>query len=368
MLRDYSGVLNGVMWTQVAIAIIFIGLRMYTRQVIIRSVGWDDIVMLVNLISFVLYVTCISVGTQYGVGKKFADVPLADYSQAIKWEAIGQGARILGIAASKGSVALFLLRIVVKKWHVAILWFCIASTTILCIITTTLLFLQCKPMEYLWDRKIAGGYCWLNFTIVELFMGAWSALMDFVLAILPWHVVMGLNMKRKEKLTVAISLSLGMFAGVCSIVRTYELQALSSLNEYVCDIVPMLLWPSTEVLVTIICACIPVLRPLYVKIKYGSRGDSSGGRSYPLHDYDKKGSSEPSKGRNGGDSKIYMGPGASALHSTVKYADSDNQSEESILREINAQQKIMPTLNVHTSDRIKRTDEISVTYAKDSPV
>lgn len=34
--------------------------------------------------------------------------------------------------------------------------------------------------------------------------------MDFVLAILPWHVIMGLNMKRKEKLTVAIGLSLGV--------------------------------------------------------------------------------------------------------------------------------------------------------------
>lgn len=34
--------------------------------------------------------------------------------------------------------------------------------------------------------------------------------MDFVLALLPWHVVMGLNMKRKEKLTVACGLSLGI--------------------------------------------------------------------------------------------------------------------------------------------------------------
>lgn len=34
--------------------------------------------------------------------------------------------------------------------------------------------------------------------------------MDFVLAILPWHVIMGLNMKRKEKLTVAFGLSLGI--------------------------------------------------------------------------------------------------------------------------------------------------------------
>jgi hypothetical protein len=36
----------------------------------------------------------------------------------------------------------------------------------------------------LWDQSIEGGYCWLNFTQVGLVMGAWSATMDFVLAIL----------------------------------------------------------------------------------------------------------------------------------------------------------------------------------------
>jgi hypothetical protein len=87
------------------------------------------------------------------------------------WEAIGQGICILGIALSKSSVAVFLLRIVVRRWHVYVLWFCIVSTSILCIITTTLLFLQCKPTAFLWDHSIEGGVCWLNFTHVGLSMG-----------------------------------------------------------------------------------------------------------------------------------------------------------------------------------------------------
>jgi hypothetical protein len=93
------------------------------------------------------------------------------YSKAIMWEAIGQAICIMGIAASKGSVAIFLLRIVLKKWHIAVLWFCIVSTTVLCVITTTLLFVQCKPTAFLWDQTIEGGYCWLSFTQVGLVMG-----------------------------------------------------------------------------------------------------------------------------------------------------------------------------------------------------
>jgi hypothetical protein len=117
------------------------------------------------------------------VGRKTADIVRLDldYSKAIMWGAIGQGICIMGIAASKGSVAIFLLRIVLKKWHIALLWFCITSTTLLCIITTTLLFMQCKPTAFLWDQTIEGGYCWLNFTQVGLTMGCMQSLFFFFL-------------------------------------------------------------------------------------------------------------------------------------------------------------------------------------------
>ncbi|KNG49035.1 hypothetical protein TW65_04017 [Stemphylium lycopersici] len=338
---DFANILNGVMWFQVFLASVFIALRLYTRQVIVRNFGWDDVLMIVNLATFIGYVACISVGITYGVGKQTADIIRLelDYSKSIMWEAIGQGICIMGIAASKGSVALFLLRIVAKRWHVAILWFCIVTTTILCTITTSLLYAQCIPTAFLWDRTIQGGYCWLNFTQVGLTMGAWSAAMDFVLAILPWHVLMGLNMKRKEKITIATGLSLGIFAGACSIVRTIELQSLASMENYVYDTASMLLWSSSEVCMTIVCACIPVLRPLYVRVKYGSRGESSSKDSYPLKNYSKNfdfSKSSRGKGSNPGE-KIYMGPGESVLQTTVRMG-SDTASEEMILRDSDQKQ------------------------------
>lgn len=53
-VQDFAGILNGVMWTQVVLALIFIALRMYTRYFIINSIGWDDIVMVINLVSQLL--------------------------------------------------------------------------------------------------------------------------------------------------------------------------------------------------------------------------------------------------------------------------------------------------------------------------
>jgi hypothetical protein len=158
-------------------------------------------------------------------------------------------------------------------------------------------------------------------------------------------------------------------AGICSIIRTYELQSLSSFNEYVYDTVPMLLWSSTEVLATIVCACIPVLRPLYVRVVHGSKGSSSS-HTYPLGTYSKSGKKSsgefPSigggKGHSGGSrdtgDRIYMGLGASVMETTIKMG-SANASEESILREANAQHARVHGLPIQNFE-ITRTDEIRV--------
>jgi hypothetical protein len=114
------------------------------------------------------------VGVSYGIGKKQDAVSPADYSKAIMWEAIGQAICTMGVAASKSSVAVFLLRIVILRAHKALLWFCIVTTTIWATVTTTLLFVQCRPSAYLWDWTIEGGYCWINFTRVAISMGGKS--------------------------------------------------------------------------------------------------------------------------------------------------------------------------------------------------
>lgn len=125
-------------------------------------------------ITFIAYVACITIGIQHGIGRTASAVSPAEYSKAIMWEAIGQGICIMGIAASKSSVALFLLRIVVEKWHKALLWFCIVSTTLWCTATTILLFTQCSPTAYLWDRSLPYGRQNFNFTPVGLSMGCTS--------------------------------------------------------------------------------------------------------------------------------------------------------------------------------------------------
>ena len=154
--------------------------------------------------------------------------------------------------------------------------------------------------------------------------------MDFVLAILPWHVVISLKMKRKEKITIIFGLSLGMLAGVCSIIRTVELESLASMEDYVYKTAPMLLWSSGEICLTVICACIPVLRPLYTRLRYGHNDDSTK-HSYPLSNYSNL--KNPTSGSDGAyaGNDPYIGASGPKFQTTVN--SGGKQSTDGVMRE-----------------------------------
>ncbi|KAM0353182.1 hypothetical protein ACHAPY_002187 [Fusarium culmorum] len=280
MASYYGGLgpmLNAVLWVQVVISLVFVGLRIYTRSRILHSVGPDDYLVMTALVLQIIYSAFVTAGTKYGVGRRFNDIGNPDaYFKAVELEVYSQVAGILLIGVGKS-------------------WFVVA---------------------------------------------------DFAFAILPWFVIWELNMKRKEKITVACGLSLGIFAGVCGIVRTVALDGLNA-NEYIYDTVDMLIWSATESTATIMCSSIPVLRPLYVRFRYGSKGDSSGeNSSYKLPMY---GNHSGKKYGTGSRTDAPAGPS----HQTVIAFNANNASDESILRDTKTQ---------NAGGGITRTDEVSISY------
>ncbi|KAF9765171.1 hypothetical protein IL306_002592 [Fusarium sp. DS 682] len=278
----YGPMLNAVLWVQVVVFAVFVGLRLYTRSQILHSVGADDYLVIIALVLQIIYSAFVTAGTKYGLGRKFADVGNPDvYFKAVEMEIYSQVAGLMVIGVGKCAVGIFLLRIVRNKFQKAFIWAFLAGTTFITLFSSIVVVVQCDPVQRTWDRRVPGT-CWIDFSKVGLTVGSWFVVADFCFAILPWFVIWELNMKRKEKITVACGLSLGIFAGICGIVRTVALNGLNA-SEYIYDTVDMLIWSATESTVTIMCSSIPVLRPLYVRFRYGSQGDSSGaGSSYKL--------------------------------------------------------------------------------------
>lgn len=87
------------------------------------------------------------------------------------------------------SIALFLLRIAVKKWHRLVLQGLIAVTAVMTTVYFFLVLLQCSPPSYFWERlrNRTLGSCGHDKEIqaATLVWGSFAAAMDWILGLLP---------------------------------------------------------------------------------------------------------------------------------------------------------------------------------------
>jgi len=117
---------------------------------------------------------------------------------------------ILAAAWSKTSFALTLLRLCEGKTRFFV-WFVIISINILMDLSGLVLYIQCSPVEKNWNINVAGT-CWTPqiAVICGIITSVYSAIMDWALALLPWKLIWGLQMKKKEKIGVGLAMSMGM--------------------------------------------------------------------------------------------------------------------------------------------------------------
>jgi hypothetical protein len=118
---------------------------------------------------------------------------------------------------------------------------------------------KCTPFEKVYNND-AQGTCWDKKKLAkfQLFAAYYSAILDFVLAFLPWHILKNLTMKRREKFGVAVAMSLGAIAGVTGIVKSVMVVHMTD-PDITYSRVDLTIWTLSEPAVSIMAISIPVL-------------------------------------------------------------------------------------------------------------
>lgn len=85
---------------------------------------------------------------------------------------IGEVLAIMACTLGKTSFAVTLLRIVVHRWMIILLWFVIVTMNMVNVLAALFIFVQCKDPRHLWNPKIPSE-CWPSdvFTNFSLFVG-----------------------------------------------------------------------------------------------------------------------------------------------------------------------------------------------------
>ncbi|KAK4235414.1 hypothetical protein C8A03DRAFT_36728 [Achaetomium macrosporum] len=344
LAQSLAPTIRGVMWVSITIPLVFVLLRCYVRLAIRKVFGLDDALLVISMILLISFGGLIEAALAKGFGRHVQWVMLEQPQNAIPIALLGQVSQpfvIMSCAFGKTSIAVTLLRIAPQRWVKVVLWVVTVIMNLLHILVSILLYFRCKDPRVLWDPSVVTT-CWPTevYLYVMYFIGAYSAVTDFILASIPWALLWKLNMKKREKFGIAFAMSLGIFAGTTAIVKCTKLSANSTSTDPTYDVGELLLWAGAENGLIIVAACVPTLRPI-LRAVWHSTVRSSGESLHPLEDISDSANNNKNQNKHsgffGGARKGRCG-GAGGLGQWTVMIEaedhhSDNNSDRSILKQ-----------------------------------
>ncbi|KAM0794797.1 hypothetical protein BDR22DRAFT_670235 [Usnea florida] len=248
-----------------------VALRLLSRWVSRAGFWWDDYTIvlacflcwgpnIVNLVSL-----------HYGAGRHNQALLLffekglvhlfkALYCSELLWA--------LATASVKYSILLFIYRIFpVVQLRRILLWFTcyVVCVTISCIFVSVF---QCIPVHTFWDTfagQLKGGKC-INVQLYFLITGIINAATDFALLATPIPVLWRLKTSKLQKLVLTGIFTIGLCACAVSVIRLVMLEVYGNRSDYAWNYVSFAIWSAADPAVTVVSACLPSLRPLFVHI------------------------------------------------------------------------------------------------------
>jgi len=139
------------------------------------------------------YAAATTVSALKGLGRHAQDLTLDQFFEVTRIEIIGQtwvlfesshsrsplklttclSFGIIGVATSKASVSVFLLRITIIRWHRWVLYIVILCVSTSCFFCALFDYIRCDPVSHIWNPTIPAR-CWMTidqFTSLSLAVG-----------------------------------------------------------------------------------------------------------------------------------------------------------------------------------------------------
>ncbi|CAE6996148.1 hypothetical protein P3342_000308 [Pyrenophora teres f. teres] len=242
-----------------ALAFTIVCLRLYTRIYIIRCAGIEDFGIAVAMFCSIGLTICIGVQAQYGMGWHIADVSHEAMTKFLKsfWSSLIFYYLSLGL--TKGSILLQYKRIFTTRKFLIANYLTMGVVVGYTFWTVFSSIFECVPIRAFWTREPAK--CLNQFAVWFTNAGI-NILTDFAIIILPIPVIRSLNLGRKQKIGLIAIFAVGGLVCIVSILRLHSLVAISNSPDPTYDNPAAATWSSVEANVGIICACLPILRPL----------------------------------------------------------------------------------------------------------
>ena len=267
----------GLLAALIAINTITVAMRMYSRSVLVRgALGVDDMLAAGGYVCFLVATVYAIKGCYYGLGTRDADLPAASSTlylvrgaQLLLWWQIPY---VISIPLIKSAIAVQIMRLTQSLYYRVPLWFVVIGSTFNALSGLVAALVHCKPISASWTGM---GTCGSNVPLLYLsyLFTAIAILSDFTCALAPFFLIRHLNMNSRRKWSLVGILSVGIGAGVFTIVRVpfFKHYLITEDALYYQGYIAM--WSMLEEGVGMFAASLPSMRKLFSSY-YGSSNRS----------------------------------------------------------------------------------------------
>ncbi|KAF7854217.1 hypothetical protein EAF04_010514 [Stromatinia cepivora] len=258
----------------IVLDVFFVLVRFLSRWVHNTPRGWDDFLMVPGLIFSVLLAAQGLVGINYcGVGYHVEAIELNDPSELVSLSKLlifFPATYAIAVTFPKLSILAMYLRIFTVPFYRMVTY----TVIYIIVVSSTILFMmmlfQCTPVNYFWDKTIPGE-CHLNIEKLFLYASLPNIITDILMLMLPLPFVFRLNMTKKMKVGLGITLLTGSSGLATSVLRFVTFEHQSIFPDTPRAAVNLALYTVLETSMYLIAACLPACRPLFNILRHPSR-------------------------------------------------------------------------------------------------
>ncbi|KAK3388564.1 hypothetical protein B0T20DRAFT_364555 [Sordaria brevicollis] len=275
-IPDRGPAVSAGLWILVSFSTTFLAARIWLKMYRLKGLWWDDYILVLawamHTISCILAQVAISF---FGLGHYPCDIPnpLVNIPRInMIGDHFGAMLSMFAVAASKTSWAVTLLRLFHRgnnpsspgdqahhhQYRVWIVWFVIVTICLVKGAQGILVWIpKCGSPAALGKPDMCVMIGPLNG--FATFAGGMSGTYDILLAVVPWKTIWGTNLRKREKLALATTMSIGAVSAVSAFILAEKMKKITSEN-FTYDSGEIIVWSTAETATTIMAACIPVHR------------------------------------------------------------------------------------------------------------
>ncbi|KAF1975174.1 hypothetical protein BU23DRAFT_459301 [Bimuria novae-zelandiae CBS 107.79] len=242
--------------------------RIFFKAAFTGDSGWDDYFILATVVCGIPTTIVQDIGTiKHGLGQDIWTLSFGMITAFAEWFYVVEILYFFNVAMLKLSLLFFFLRIFPAKPVQRLIWATVAFDVLIGVAFIIAAIFQCTPISHYWTKWDGehNGTC-INVNALGWANAIISIVMDFWMLAIPLWQVSQLKMAWKKKISVTLMFCVGAFVTIISIIRLQSLISLGNTQNPTWDNTDAAKWSTIEINVGIMCACMPALRLILVRL------------------------------------------------------------------------------------------------------